>query len=132
MAPPPDKISELTDLQLAVMRAVWRAGPATLAVIHAEVSRSRDLAISTVGTLLGRLRKQRLVAAAPEGRHLVYRALVSEAEVKQSTTRRLMERLFGGDSVALVQHLLASGSVRASDARKIRTLIDDKAGDARK
>ena len=125
MARGADKISALTDLQLAVMHAVWRVGPATLGTIHAEVARSRDLAISTVGTLLSRLRKQKLVAAKARGRHLVYRAVVSEGEVKQSTMQRLMNRLFGGDSVSLVQHLLSSGKVRPGDAEKIRSLIDE-------
>lgn len=119
----PDRLSGLTDLQLAVMRAVWNVGPATLAEVHADLSRHRELAVSTVGTLLARLRAQRLVSATRRGRQLVYSAMVSESDVKRNMLRRLMDRLFAGDSVALVQHLLASGSVDEGDARRIRELI---------
>ena len=120
-----EKIAALTDLQLAVMRAVWRTGPATLSHIHAEVSKTRELAISTVGTLLSRLRKQQLVAATARGRHLVYRAAVSENDVRHTAMRRLMDRVFGGDSVAMVEHLLSSGKIRSGDAQKIREMIDE-------
>ncbi|HUF70610.1 MAG TPA: BlaI/MecI/CopY family transcriptional regulator [Longimicrobiales bacterium] len=118
----------MTDLQLAVMRAVWDVGPATLAELHADLSRERELAPTTVGTLLSRLRKQQLVSATRRGRQLVYSANVSEWEVRGTLLRRLMARLFGGDSVALVQHLLASDSIGKEDVQRIRALIGEAGG----
>jgi predicted transcriptional regulator len=124
----PARLSGLTDLQLAVMRAVWNTGPATLGEVHADLSRHRELAVTTVGTLLARLRRQQLVSATRRGRQLVYSARVSESEVKRNMLRRLMDQLFGSDSVALVQHLLAPGSVDEGDARRIRALIGSVEG----
>ncbi|MGH9419301.1 MAG: BlaI/MecI/CopY family transcriptional regulator [Thermoanaerobaculia bacterium] len=116
-------MKDLTDLQLDVMRAVWSVGPASVAEIHEELSKTRELAPTTVATLLRRLCKDQLLSASQNGRQLIYAAKASESDVRRNTVRRLRDRLFGGDAVAVVQHLLTSGSIRAGDVRRIQSLI---------
>ena len=54
MASPDDDIA-LSDLQLDLMRVLWR-GEASVADVAAELARTRGLAHTTVATLLTRLR----------------------------------------------------------------------------
>ncbi len=114
----------LTDLQADVMRVLWDRPEATVAEVHATLRENRGLATTTVATLLKRLEKRGLVAHRTEGRQFVYRAAVSEDEVRRSMVSELTERLFEGDATALVSHLLTERSIRSGDIERVKALIE--------
>ena len=58
-----------------------------------------------------------------EGRRFIYRPPVSEAQVRRSMVDELTDRLFAGDSSALVTHLLEEHPVSAEDLDEIRRAI---------
>jgi predicted transcriptional regulator len=117
---------ELTDLQLSLMRVMWGRGEAAVTDVHQAVAAERGLALTTVATILTRLEKAGLVARRSAGRHYLYRALVSEEEVRRSMVSGLAERLFHGDVTALVSHLLDEGDIAPGDLDRVRRLIDQK------
>ena len=117
---------ELTDLQLSLMRVIWSRGEASVSDVHEAVEPERGLALTTVATILTRLEKAGLVSRRPAGRHYLYRALVSEEEVRRSMVSGLAERLFQGDVTALVSHLLDEGDIAPGDLDRVRRLIDQK------
>ena len=83
---------DLSDLQLDLMRVLWR-GEASVADVAAEMALRRGLAHTTVATVLTRLAKRGLVAARRDGRQLVYRALVDESQVRRSMVGGLIQFL---------------------------------------
>lgn len=117
---------ELTDLQLSLMRVIWTRGEAAVSDVHEAVEAERGLALTTVATILTRLEKAGLVSRRSAGRHYLYRALVSEEEVRRSMVSGLAERLFHGDVTALVSHLLDEGDIAPGDLDRVRRLIDLK------
>src|SRR5947207_15937046 len=74
---------DLSGLQLAVIRVLWDKGEASAAEVQLAMKRSRPLAITTVSTLLARLAKQGIVAHRSAGRSFVYRARVSELDMRR-------------------------------------------------
>jgi predicted transcriptional regulator len=117
---------ELTELQLAVMRVLWDRTEAPVAEVHAALAPERALALTTVATILSRLEKAGFVDRRPEGRHFVYRPLVSEEDVRRSMVSGLADRLFQGDLTALVSHLLSEREIAAGDLARVRRLIDER------
>jgi len=115
----------LTELQVAILGILWERGEATTHEVHEELNTDRELAPTTVATLLTRLEKKGVLAHRKEGRQHVYRATVSQGDVRRSKIRELTETLFDGDRAALVSHLVGSNSVTADDLSRIRSLIDD-------
>lgn len=117
----------LTDLQLAVMKAVWQVGEGTvgdiLAILCAE---GRELAPTTVATLLQRLSKQGWVKRRKNGRQLLYRARVQKEEAAKGMLKRLVSSFFGGKVSALTAQLLESEELSAEDLRELRELIKGK------
>jgi BlaI family transcriptional regulator, penicillinase repressor len=79
-----------------------------------------------VATQLGRLEKKGLVDHEVEGRQFLYRALVSEEQVRRSVLARVTEGLFGGDVTALVHQLLDHDRVSAADLAEVKRLIEAK------
>jgi BlaI family penicillinase repressor len=119
----------LSDLQFAVMRALWANGEAATAAVAAELRAGRGLAHTTVATLLTRLEKRGVVAQRREGRTLVYRALVTESEVRHSMVADLVSTLFKGDPAELVAHLVREDEVTPADLAKVRALIKEAGRD---
>jgi predicted transcriptional regulator len=120
-----DPATDLSDLQLAVMRVLWRRGEASAAEVQAGLAPARDLAITTVSTLLTRLEKRGVVTHRSEGRLFLYRATVSEPEVRRSMLGTLVDSLFSGDPAALVSHLLDARDVSPGDLDRMRAMIDE-------
>jgi BlaI family penicillinase repressor len=115
--------AQLSALQIAVMRVLWSRGEAATSEVVAALDAQRGLAHTTVATLLTRLERRGAVAARRDGRTLVYRALLSEDEVRSSMVADLVASLFKGDAAALVAHLVRDEEVGAADPAKIRARL---------
>jgi BlaI family transcriptional regulator, penicillinase repressor len=119
--------SSLTDLQLAVMRALWSIGEGTVAeVMAAMAADGRELAPTTVATLLQRLGKQGWVKHRKNGRLFVYRARVDEKQAASSVLQRVLRGFFGGKISALTAQLLESEDVSREDLEQMRRLLERK------
>lgn len=116
--------TQLSDLQLAVMRALWRRVEATTAEVVADLAAERGLAHTTVATLLTRLEKRGAVTQRRDGRSFVYCARLSETEVQRSMVAGLVATLFAGNSAALVAHLVREDEVTPGDLAAIRARLE--------
>lgn len=117
---------QVSELQHEILRILWAQVEARASEVHEGLSAARDLAPTTVSTLLTRMEKKGLVAHRTEGRQFVYRALVSEREIRQSMVTDLAERVFEGDLAAMVSDLLGGTNVSAEELETIRGLLDRK------
>ena len=113
----------LGDLQLAIMKVLWGRHEATASEVHQALREDRGLAPTTIATMLQKMERKGVVAHRSEGRRFIYRTTISEAEVRSSMVEELTERLFGGDSSALVTHLLEKSHTTAAELAEIRAQI---------
>jgi BlaI family penicillinase repressor len=117
---------QLSGLQISVLRFLWDHGEGTVADVRDGIARDRRLASTTVATLLSRLEKRGLVDHRTEGRQFVYRALVSESDVRSSMVGELTRRLFRGDVAAFVNHLLSSNQIEPGDLDRVKAIIAEQ------
>ena len=110
----------LSELQIALMRVLWRRGESSVADVAAELADERGLKHTTVATLLTRLEKRGVVAQRREGRQLFYSAQVGEAQVRRSMVADLIGALFEGDARQLVAHLVQESEIAPGDLAKVR------------
>ncbi|HJU87942.1 MAG TPA: BlaI/MecI/CopY family transcriptional regulator [Gemmatimonadaceae bacterium] len=114
----------LTGLQLAVMRAIWERGEATVTDVHRALTRRR-LAPTTVATLLARLEERGLLQHRTDGRQYVYSATVTETDVRRSMVSELTDLLFDGDPAELVTHLVRDREISRGDLARVRKMLDE-------
>ncbi len=117
-------IHQLTELQIAILRVLWERGQATVADICDALKPERGLALTTVATLLSRLERRGVVAHETRARQYVYRALVTEADVRHSMVRELTEQLFDGNVTALVSHLLSEREISPGDLQRVQAMLE--------
>jgi BlaI family transcriptional regulator, penicillinase repressor len=114
--------TRLGNLQLEILRVLWARGPSTVAQVQ-DALRGRDLAYTTVATMLGKLEPRGLVTHQCAGRTFVYAAAVPEDTVRQGIAGDLLDRVFAGSLSSLVSHLLSARDVRREELDELAALI---------
>ena len=112
----------LGDLQLAILRALWQRGTATVAEVH-DALRDRGLALTTIATMLRKMEEKGLVSHRGQGRQFLYRAEVAPEAVQRNLVGELVARLFDGDPLALVNHLVRAGEIQLDELDDLRAAV---------
>ena len=115
----------LTEAQLAIMRAVWDRGEATVADVREALAVDRPLARNTVQTMMTRLEEKGWLRRTAEGRAFRYAAAQPRERVLGGLVRRLLDSAFGGSAEGLIMTLLTERGVSRDEAKRIRKMIDE-------
>ena len=83
----------LGPLETEVMETVWRLGETTVRDVHAELSRRRDLAYTTIMTTMARLASKGLLARDTTGLAHRYKPTVSREQYAESTVTSVVDWL---------------------------------------
>ena len=118
--------TQLGRVQLLIMQVLWDRGQATAREITDTISQKEAIAHSTVQTLLRGLEEKGAVDHKAEGRTFVFFPLVKEKQFKDTATRDLVERVFGGDASNLMAHLLSDKKVSRKEIDQIREMINQR------
>ena len=110
--------------EMEVARALWEIGPAAVRVVYEAVSELRDIDFATVQTYLRRIEAKGYATSKLEGRVRIYAAKAKPRTVIRETVDDLIERLFGGDTMPLVRHLIEERDINASDLAELKKLVD--------
>ncbi|MCW8876009.1 MAG: BlaI/MecI/CopY family transcriptional regulator [Kangiellaceae bacterium] len=114
---------KLSDLQLMVMKVLWQQGKLSVADTHQLLNQQKEMALTTVATLLKRMAEKNIVGYEKDGRQLLYYPLISEQETKTSMLSSLLSNLFNDNPSELVHHLVSQDEVNQDDLDKIQQLL---------
>ncbi len=115
----------LTDTELEMMRVLWAKGEGNVNEVLAELRAERDLAYTSVSTILRILESKGFLRSRKDGRAHVYRPTLAKSDYEARTLRHVVHHVFDGESVSLVRQLLGSGQVRAEELAELRKLLDE-------
>jgi len=108
--------ARLGDLERSIMDRLWAldtsdAGAAlTVREIHDSISEERDIAYTTVMTVLDRLAKKKVVTRSRDGRAWQYSPVGSREEMTAASMRNTLESLDSGDRKAAMLHFIGGAS----------------------
>jgi BlaI family transcriptional regulator, penicillinase repressor len=114
----------LSKAEMEVVRIVWNLGEATVRQAFDAFPPQRNIDFTTVQTYLRRLETKGYLRAKREGRAMVYRPRVRPDDVIRDTVGDLVNRLFDGQTVPLLHHLIRDRSIRKEDIDELREMID--------
>ncbi len=118
------KASEgLGELQHAIMTVLWERGEAGSAEVHRALLAERGLAPTTIATMLRKMEDRRLVTHRASGRQFLYTPAISETEVRRSAVKRVVDRLFEGDPMALVSHLVSEREIDRTELEELKRRV---------
>jgi BlaI family transcriptional regulator, penicillinase repressor len=119
------KSTRLGELQLEILKVLWRLGPASVADVHTELTGQR-LAYTTVATMLRKMEDRRLVRHRDDGRRFIYEAAVAADDVKSSMAADFVDRLCDGQLAEAMCHLLDVRSVSRQELLELERLIQER------
>ncbi|QDO87286.1 BlaI/MecI/CopY family transcriptional regulator [Ornithinimicrobium ciconiae] len=103
--------ASLGDLERAVMDVLWDSdGDMSVREVHERLALNRDLAYTTVMTVLDRLAKKKVVTRVRDGRAWQYSPTASREEMTAATMRNTLESLDTSDRKAAMLHFIGGAS----------------------
>lgn len=124
-AKPPPK--ELTAVELEMMNVIWRIGPCSVAQVQEQLRPQRELAYTSVSTIVRILEQKGYVTSQKEGRGHVYAAAISKENYQSLSLTRIVRNVFDGAPSLLVQRLLATETLTPEELAQIESLLREKA-----
>jgi predicted transcriptional regulator len=116
-----------TELELEILKVLWRTGPATVRRVRDELAAVRDLAYTSVMTMMTIMVGKGYLKRTKDGRSFIYQATYHETKATKSMLQDIVDRLFGGSTAAVMQHLLETSDLDDDELKQIRSLINRKA-----
>src|SRR5262245_14212483 len=113
----------LSGLDELVMRVVWDREPCSVEVVHAEVSRTRDLKEATVRTILRRLEQKGYLTHTVDGRAYIYRAVAPPRTLAARAVRAIVDTFCRGSMEELVTGLVEGEVLDDDELRALETAV---------
>ena len=113
----------LTDVELELMTILWRIDEGSVANVIAELPEGRDLAYTSVSTILRILEQKQILKTRKEGRGHIYIPLLSKADYEAKTVRNVVNNVFDGAPITMVKTLLNTVDLSDDELEEIREII---------
>lgn len=118
---------KLSELELEVMRLIWRDKQVIVPDLHEELSRDRDISYATVKTIVNRLEQKGAVERIRTyGRTILYGPAIEKSTLARPIVKDVMRRLFGGRARPMISHLLDVEDLSAEDLEYIESRLSEK------
>jgi BlaI family transcriptional regulator, penicillinase repressor len=117
----------LTPLETEIMNVLWEVSPATVQTVQRRLG--RELAYTTVQTMLNVLVRKKKARRTLKDRAYYYRPAVKRDQVAGSAVKDLIDRLFGGSAESLVMSLVESRQLTPEKLERLQQML--KAREAR-
>jgi predicted transcriptional regulator len=118
----------LTAAELEMMNILWRIGPCTIAQMLEALAPGRELAYTSVSTIVRILEQKGFVSSEKAGRGHLYSAAVPKDDYQARSLKHLVRNVFDGTPSLVVSRLLDSDALSATDLEQIRALLRKKSG----
>jgi predicted transcriptional regulator len=117
---PPPTIGEQ---ELALLRHIADRGGATVGEVAEQFGAARELARSTVLTMMDRLRKKGFLSRRLAGGVYRYQARASSDQLTQGAIRRFVDRSLGGSVAPFVAYLSESARLTDAEVKELEAVL---------
>jgi BlaI family penicillinase repressor len=119
-------LDDLGELQRAVLETVWELGEANVHQVRERLVPRKQLAYTTVLSVMQKLEKAGWLEHRAEGKSYVYTPTQTRDQAGAGSVRRFLNSIFAGDSIAMFQHLIRESDLDADELGELKRLIEQK------
>ncbi len=120
----------LSKAELEIARIVWELKSAGVRQVYEALPEGRDVDFTTVQTYLKRLEEKGYLKVRIANRAKVYSPKVKASTVIRETVDDLVERLFAGEAMPLVKHLVEEKEFSTAEVEQLRALLNRLEGES--
>jgi len=122
----PDQARLLTPAELELMTILWEHGQGTVRQVMAGLTPDRDLAYTSVSTILRILEQKGFVTSHKDGRTHIYAPCIERDRYQKRNVHQLVGSLFGGDPGALMRRLVTEEALSEEDLLELQQMVDER------
>lgn len=115
-----------TEVELELMNAIWNLGECTVKDVQEALPKSRELAYTSVATMMKILEQKGALKSEKKDRAHTYEPLVSRAEYEGISLEHLKTNVFGGNPTSMVMRLLDNSDLSQKEIQTIRGLLNER------
>ncbi len=115
-----------TDGELEILRILWANDSCTLSEVCEALREDRDVATTTVATMLRVMLDKQLVKRKNAGRGYAWSAAVTQEKTAGSMLGKLVDGVFDGSASRLVAHLVETEKLTEQELAELESLVDAK------
>lgn len=115
-----------TEVELELMQVIWSLGECTIRDVHEGLIKSRDLAYTTVATMMKILEQKGALTSQKKDRAHLFIPCISKVEYEAASLKHLSDNLFQGNATSMVMRLLDDGDLSAEELRALRKLLNER------
>lgn len=113
----------LTETELKLMTILWKLEEGSVADVIEQLPKERNLAYTSVSTILRILEQKGIVTTRKEGRGHIYIPKFKKPDYEARTVKHMVDKVFDGTPVALVRQLLDTVHLNEADLKELKNLI---------
>ena len=114
-----------TPAELEILDVLWDLKKATVREVYEELSKRKSTTYTTVLKFMQIMQSKGLVIRDEQGKAHVYRAKQSQRQMQSTIVGTLLDRVFRGSALSLVQHVLETKPATREELEMIRQMISD-------
>jgi len=119
----------LGELESEVMETIWARGETTVRDVHSCLLSEREIAYTTVMTVMSRLSEKGLLLREADGNSYIYRPAVTRQVFVAQAVGEVLDALLTSHAPQTVSHFAASlDKVSAEEIRQLEELIKKRKG----
>lgn len=119
------KPDQPTKTELEILSVIWERETATVREVHAVLDAKKPTGYTTVLKLLQLMDEKNLVERDKTNRAHVYRAVIKQSDTGRQMLRDVLEKVFGGSALKLVQQVLENETTSKEELQEIRRMIQE-------
>jgi predicted transcriptional regulator len=104
-------------LELDCLKALWQLGSGSVKDVRRVLAAERDLAYTTILTVLERLSRRGAVERKKNGRAFIYEPRLHRDDARHLAVRQLIDTYFGGSTDALRSYLAQASDGATAELR---------------
>ena len=120
------KRSVPTDQELEILKVIWQRGQASVREVYNDLLKQREIAYTTVLTMMGILERKGHLQKARGERAYVYCPVESQDETQQRMVKEFVDRVFNGSAGPLLVHLVADSAISKEELAEVESLVKQK------
>jgi predicted transcriptional regulator len=111
--------------ELEILAVLWEKEAATVKEVHEVINERKPTGYTTVLKTMQIMREKNLVERDDTNKAHVFRAVEAQSETQKSMVADLIEKVFRGSALKLVQHVLEAKPASAEELETIRQMIKE-------
>jgi len=117
---------QLTPVEHELMEILWKLGQGTVRDVMSQLPVNRNLAYTSVSTILRILQQKNIIRAEKTGKQHIYNPLLTKEAYASHSVKKMVTQVFSGNSANLVAYLVDKHGLSLEEIDAIQKLLATK------